>query len=345
MNKRTKTINTSKSPGNVKSADDQLRKSIKKMKINPKDTPKKIVFIPEEKNKIEKNYFLLMSSNKLQKRKQVVKDEIMNSKLLDPVIDNALNKRQLGLVNSNTKINCNGDGSENKQYVKNIYTNSNMNNLNTNINNSNKKGRISFNPSNLPEHILRKENQRNIMMDNEKDREIDGLMKYKNDFANNININCNNGNGRMTRKRLKGFKEYLFTENENSVNDSVGISVSNTVYNSESEFKYNSQKGSGNSNMPSVNNTQILNNPTPKKNCTNNHEKINSNINTIIYNNTTNTNILFIENNNKKSKTRNKTKSTAKGRVFNRTSKRKNPDNSDDEKLNVGTKRKKLYRY
>lgn len=70
-----------------------LAKSVKRMTIDPKKAPKKIMK-KEEKNKINSNFSLLKSKEKLLADKESINRELMNSKLLEPLIEDRLREKK-----------------------------------------------------------------------------------------------------------------------------------------------------------------------------------------------------------------------------------------------------------
>lgn len=72
-----------------------IRKSVKNTNMNPKATPKKFISSTTEKDKLSNNYFLLRSRETQfnHTNKQQIHDQIINSKLLEPLIEENIKRK------------------------------------------------------------------------------------------------------------------------------------------------------------------------------------------------------------------------------------------------------------
>src|SRR5689334_1601940 len=81
-----------------------INKCFKSSENDPKKTPRKIQTGTKSEEKISDNFFLLTGRHQLFSQNHLIKKEIINSKLLEPVIDDKLKEVKRRISNSKKKL-------------------------------------------------------------------------------------------------------------------------------------------------------------------------------------------------------------------------------------------------
>jgi hypothetical protein len=79
-------VSATRSAGNLLETD-QLHKSVKNLYLDGKKTPKKFITDVKPEDNLGKKFTILATKSNLSKKKQQINDHLMNSKLLEPMIE------------------------------------------------------------------------------------------------------------------------------------------------------------------------------------------------------------------------------------------------------------------